>query len=167
MRDITDSCLRYRECVLGIWNEFLKNPPPDIRFDVHDRWADACVSLFRAIVLYPMDYDAENLFPDYRAEQEPLRVLRVVLVRECEVLITEKDNPTVRDPATVEPDDVDLRFISFWDWDVLGKREFEYVKALIVESKKHPERNNKIAFIKRNDSKIMFDEGAVVEDSGE
>jgi hypothetical protein len=167
MRDVTDLFNRYRECVLSIWNGYLKEPDQDIRFDVRDRWADACVFLFRALVLYPLDYDDPSILPEYRGEQQAIRVIRVVPIKECEILINENPHSGVWEPTTSNLEDVDLRFISFWDWDVLGKREFEYVKVLIDEWTKYPEKKNKLALIKTSDAKIMFDERALVEGNGE
>ena len=161
MTDITQLVQRYRECVLGIWNQFLANPNTEDRFDIHDRWADACVPLFRALVLYPSDHDDLGLFPVYRAERKALPYIRVEPITTCEILINASIDSGLWDwnaPTHIGRNDSDLRFISFFDWSVLKERSFELVKVSIGGSLKYPEARGKQALIKTEDVRFIFDE---------
>jgi hypothetical protein len=161
MRDVTQLVHRYRECVLGIWNRYLASPNPENCFDVHDRWADACVPLFRTLVLYPCGHDDPHIFPDYRGEQYPLPYIRIEPLANSEILINEAINSGIWNwnaPTHVGPDDTDLRFIAFFDWSVLDERSFEFVKVSIFDSNKYPEAKGREALIKTADVKFIFDE---------
>ena len=159
MQDATLLFYRYRECVLEVWNQYLANPNQEDRFDVHDRWADACVPLFRAMVLYPLDHDDPEIYPDYRGEKKALQYIRIEPIKECEIFINENINSglwTWNQPTTIGPNQAELRFIKYFDWAYLQKRSFEYVNVLIVKSSKYPDAKDKQALIKTDDIKFLF-----------
>lgn len=166
VKDITLEVVKYRECALEIWNKHLVNPPCEYRFDAHDRWADACVHLFRALVLYPFGYEDERLSPDYRAECKEKAYIHVVPTSRSEIRIEDRLESGIWGlPAYVEEGEVDLRFIAFFDWSVLSERSFEFVKVLIRESSKCPEFKGKQALIKADGLRFMLDEDEISEEA--
>lgn len=161
MRDITDIVQGYRECACHVWNTHFLPASPD--WDERDRFADACVALFRGLVLLPLGRDVD-LQPDYRQPLLPLRFVRVFPATNAEVIVNREvdsgywdwGNPMPR----VEKDDMDLRFIHFFDWNLLGPRDFEFVRVLIATSEKFPAASGKHALIRSTEVTFSYNETA-------
>lgn len=141
MTDITDRIQNYRECVRHIWNTHFRAEAEQRQdWDLRDEYCDAALILFRALVLHGLDVGETELFADYRAEQQPLSFLRVVIETSSEILINRTgqsgywDDPVTR----LEKGDCDLRFIQFFDWWDLGFRDFAYYRVRIASSSRYP-----------------------------
>lgn len=61
----------------------------------------------------------------------------------------------------VEPSDIDMRFIHYFDWANIGHRDFEFIMVLIIASSAHPELNGRQALVKPLYVKAFFDEAVI------
>jgi hypothetical protein len=141
MTDITDRMQNYRECVRHIWNTHFRTEAERRQdWDLRNDFCDAALILFRALVLDGFDVGETEGLADYRAEQQPLLFLRLVIETASQILINRTgqsgywDDPVSR----LEKDDCDLRFIQFFDWSVLGFRDFAFYRVRIVASPRYP-----------------------------
>jgi hypothetical protein len=162
--------------VTGIWNGFfVKSRRPaaaggDIigwvtaeEWDERDRWADACVPLFRALVLYPLEIDTE-LVPEYWGEWAALDFhvewsgsTKMYMTRNADRYVSWDTNT----PIEARQGDLSLRFVRFFDWSPLDTRTFEWVEALVVESSIDPALVGRRALVKTDEVRFMFDERSV------
>jgi len=146
MEDVTPFILRYREAARHLWNCYLRDEAYDGP-GLHD-WEALKQVLFTALVLRNCGHDecaAALLAPDRYGFSwiEPIVHLRVVPVGvNVPIRISRDPGPhcTYWDHAVdrVEPNDVDLRFIDFFDWDQTGQIDFRYYLVSITASSKHP-----------------------------
>ena len=164
MRDVTPEITSYRKCVVEVWNDFFANKADA---DQHDCWANACVELFRALVLHPIDRDEQQLFPDHHGhEREPLRFLHVEPIGTCEILFNNVPNKqfgswTFERPASITAGDADLRFVWFFDWSWERQRSFEFILVRTATSTKYPQAADRYALVRTADVKVLFDEASV------
>ena len=141
MTDITDRMQNYRECVRHIWNTHFQVEAERCQdWDLRDDFCDAALILFRALVLQGLDVGETELLPDSRAEQQPLLFLRPVIETSSQVLINRTGASGYwDDPVTqLENGDCELRFIQFFDWWLLGFRDFAFYRVRIVASPRYP-----------------------------
>lgn len=160
MRDLTPEILQFRGCVTKVWNECFANKTSD---DQHYYWANACVELFRALVLYPIEKEEHELFADQHDNlRKPLPFLHVQPLNNSRIMINDACDKMFgtwcfEDPAYVSAGDAELHFIWFFDWDIFSKRNFEYVMVAIKSSKKYPEAAGRAALIRTDEVKFLFD----------
>lgn len=163
MKDLTQKFTLYRECARNLWNRyFLNQMPLEDPWDFRDHFEDICVLLFTSFVLHPIGRCKEKKTPSYMAHLEPLAFLQVIpsldsgvpvqINREKEGSHAYWDYPL----KTIRPPDATLLFIDYFDFDVLGSREFEYCLVRIVESKAFPEIIGRDALINSKDVKIVL-----------
>jgi hypothetical protein len=145
MEDVTSLVLRYREAARHIWNCFLRDEPLDAP-GLHD-WEALKQILFTALVLRNCGHDecaAALLAPDRYGFSwiKPIVHLHVVPLGDVPVMISRDPGPHCRswDHAVdrVGPNDVDLRFIDFFDWDQMGHIDFRFYLVDIEGSTKYP-----------------------------
>lgn len=141
MHDVTALLDVYRECARHVWNAYFQAEAKATQdWDLRDRFLDVALLLFRSLVLAKVGREDIPLLPDYRGDQAPISVLRVVVELRSEVMVARSgaggywDDPV----RTLEPGDCELRFIQFFDWDHLGVRDFAFYRVRIVASDRHP-----------------------------
>ena len=62
MNDVTPQMQSYRECVRHIWNSYFRTEAKARQdWDLRDRFCDAALILFRALVLHGLDVDDSQL----------------------------------------------------------------------------------------------------------
>jgi hypothetical protein len=144
MDEITPLMLRYREAARTVWNGFLREEAGDSP-GVHD-WEALKQVLFTALVLRHCGHDdcaAALLGPERYSFSwvEPITHLRVVPTAEVPVMISRNpsggtywDHPVDR----LGPEDADLRFIDFFDFDQSGYIDFRYYLVSIESFARHP-----------------------------
>ena len=141
MTDVTDLMLTYRECVRHIWNTYFRaEAEPQQDWDLRDKFYDAALILFEALVLRGLDVGDAKLLPDYSGNPPPMIFLRLEVDSSSEILVNRTGSSGYwDDPLTVvEPGDCDLRFIQFFDWWDLGFRDFQFYRVRIVGSARYP-----------------------------
>jgi hypothetical protein len=143
MDEITPLMLRYREAARTVWNGFLREEPYDSPGS-HD-WEALKQVLFTALVLRHCGHDdcaAALLAPDRYGFSwlKPLTHLHVVPTTEVPVMISRSpggggywDHPVTR----LGPDDADLRFIDFFDFEQAGYLDFRYYLVSIESCTRH------------------------------
>ena len=164
MADVTDRMQNYRECVRHIWNAHMRAEAEQFQdWDLRDEFCDAALILFRALVLRGFDVGEIELLPDYRAECRPLSFLRLIIETSSRALINRTgDSGYWDDPVTqLEKGDCELHFIQFFDWSVLGFRDFAFYRVRIVNSSRYPHLVGRDALLPVTDTvKILCDAAA-------
>ena len=161
MKDITAEMLQFRDCAVETWNGFFASKAIE---DQVEYWDKACVELFRALVLWPIERDFETVFPSYKAQaQKPLMFLHVEPAGNPEILINERKGEAYgvwgwNRPTYVSAGDADLRFRWYFDWNQHDKRSFEYVLTYIVSSNKIQDAEDRYALIESTKVRFLFDE---------
>jgi hypothetical protein len=161
MEDVTGFMLRYREAARHLWNSFLREQPRD--FPAAHDWEALKQVLFTALVLRNCGHDecaAALLGPERYGFSwlKPLTHLRVVLATEVPVMIS-------RDPAKggywdhpvhrLGPEDADLRFIDFFDFDDSGHIDFRYYLVSIESSARHTALAGHQALVEVSYAKVL------------
>ena len=159
MEDITPAVLIFREAARHVWNTaLLRRANADIR----DDFDDMCEALFRAVILRPIEMEDVDLSPASRRAGSPLPFLRVVpsIEHGTRIMVNRTVPPSGYwdDPVTaVIPNEIDLRFVRFFDWDELGHREFQFVEAIIQAFPKHPALVGRSALLDVRDVTVFFE----------
>lgn len=163
MLEITEVLLGYRECARHIWNaHVIAGADQDVDWDLRDQFEDAIAILFSAIVLRKVGYSDREVKQAYWSPLEPFNFLRVIPNGTAPILINREvasgywDHPIQK----LEESDADMRFVGFFDWNVLEYREFEFIQVVIVSSASHPELAGRHALVKPQYVSIFFDETA-------
>jgi hypothetical protein len=141
MMDLTSSFLIYRETVRHVWNTAFVGHLPNVDWNSRDGFSDACLSLFREIVLVPSGLDPECSQADYI---DPAFIYESIVLKpkgpslEFPILINrEKDFDSGYwdySKATFSNKDGLLKFSKFFDWNDLAKRDFQYAMVKIESS---------------------------------
>ena len=118
MNDVTPLMQNYRECVRHVWNSYFRAEADPLNdWDLRDRFCDAAVILFQALVLHGLVVDESQVLADYRADPQPLMFLRLQVESRSEIMVNRTGTSGYwDDPVThIEPEDCDLRFVQFFD----------------------------------------------------
>ena len=168
MNDVTSRLTHHRECVRHLWNtEFtgLVATSPD-EWDLCEAFDDICAALFDALVVEPLGLaPVSRALRVLRPGSTPLPWLRVVPSLPAATPILINRDPTSdhgywdHPPERVLPTDVELRFVRWFDFDVLGFRDFRYYLVRIVASP-HPDLVGRAALIECEHTKVWLDETA-------
>ncbi|MEN8265223.1 MAG: hypothetical protein ABFR82_17390 [Nitrospirota bacterium] len=138
--DVTKYMNKYRECVRNLWNVYFLNQdsPQDI-WDIADQFDQVCTILFSIFILNQggcIDY-RKSCVTD--KNPNPLFVLHVYPSPETGVpiKINREVNPSGywdHPVDTILTPDVDLRFIDYFDFNLLGIRDFEFYRVRILDA---------------------------------
>jgi hypothetical protein len=141
MTDVTARMNAYRECVRHLWNtQFQAEAEPGHDWDLRDGFNKVAAQLFRLLILRPLDRENWDFQPDHWSPREPFPFLRVVVDTTSEILVNRElasgywDHPL----KAVHTDELDLRFLQYFDWWDLGVRDWAYYRVRIVGSATHP-----------------------------
>jgi hypothetical protein len=157
--DVTAAMQSFRECARHIWNaHFHIEAKRRQDWDLHEQFEEAALILFRALVLHGRDVGDPEALANYRGGPAPLMCLRLDVAGTSEILVNRTgtsgywDDPVTR----IEPGDLDLRFIWFFDWSDLDFRDFQYCRVRIVASARHPHLVGRDALLPVTDNVRMF-----------
>ncbi len=160
MQEITDLIHRHRECSRHIWNSyFYQQAEANDDWDLRDQFEDVCAKLFTSLVLWPIEKESYTFNPAYLQPQREIPFIRVIPTGSCGVFINREicsgywDHPI----KEVSEEDIDMRFIHYFDWSIMGIRDFEFFHVMIISSKLHPELNGRHALVKPLGLKVMYD----------
>jgi hypothetical protein len=161
MSDITERIYEYRECVRGLWNNFLRpaqrgqqgqQGQPD--FDAVDRFRIISQLLFNNLVLQqigmqhfskaaPDDpYPFLNLEPT--TDPFPVMVARAGVRGYW-------DDPT----TLLSTGSTALLFMDFFDWDQFNYIDLQYYRALITRCDERPELIGRLALVDIHQSRVL------------
>jgi hypothetical protein len=151
MEDVTPLMNAYRECVPHLWNtHFQVHAEAENDWDLRDGFNEVAARLFRLIVLWPLHREEWEVAVDHWADRAPFPFLHVVVDRTSEIMINRElasgywDDPL----RVVEPEDLELRFLQYFDWWDLGVRDWAFYRVRIVGSAKHPPLIGKDALLR-------------------
>ena len=133
MTELNLNMNRYRECARHVWNTYFRG-----QSNSEDLFLNVEYELFYALVLAPSGLAGEHKSPF----DVPLPFLRVVpnpSLRVLSVMIAPPGGPDSNvywKEVELEPGDLELRFIDFFDWaNPDDFRDYQYVRARIVASR--------------------------------
>lgn len=163
MKEVTQILNEYRECVRNLWNMyFLKQLSSGKEWDIFDEYDDVCGKIFSSLVLSSFNKDSGKKSSAYAKTPEPLSCLRVEPIVESGIPIIasrEKGSFTYWDypVSIIKSSEADMRFIDFFDFNLLEFREFQYCRVRIFSSNVYPDLVGHDALLFCNHVKIMFD----------
>jgi len=132
-------------------------------WDQSDRFQDIAVILFSSLIAVPLGAEKDQLSPDYVASPNRLNDFHVIPVSEYGVPINinrEKERSGYWDHPLqqIRPGEADLRFLKYFDFDMLGFRDFYYYQVRIIGSDKYPDIIGRDALITTVHAKIFFNQ---------
>ena len=158
MNDITTTVDRVATCLRDLWNTYFYAEDGVYPAVVEDLFEEIETRIFGALVLVGVDRDA--FIEEFR--REPLAFLIVVPAFEGVPLLINRpsaDRNWYWDAydGRVGPNDVELHFREWLDWDSYGKRAFQYYRARVHTFNKHPEFVGREALIECRNARVLFD----------
>ena len=137
--DITNRFLEFREAVRHLWNVyFCEEALRDQDWDLRDAFSVAYVALFNAMVTYRLPQGASTIAHLWDADATVLDCYHVAGRSSDLGLMIARDIPSSgywdHPIKRVVTSTVELRLISFFDWDTLGFRDFRYLRVRISRS---------------------------------
>ena len=163
-RDITHSFANFREAARHLWNVHYR---PILaacdRWDFHDSFDRVCVELFDGLVLRPNDIADAELARSNSWSPKTIRTLCVVPSPASGVpIMINRDRPASgywdHPKQRIAMGDARLRFARFFDFDVLGFRDFRYCEVVIDASVAEPDLADRWALIEFEHVRVFVDE---------
>ena len=163
--NITELMNSYRECCRNLWNcYFLRTDSSceEFDWDIADEFNEICVRLFSSLVLRQIEVFSYEKVLSQRAKIMPcpLKFLHVIPVIETGVPISvnrEKNTGYWDHPIdTIKPDEAKLVFVDYFDFDLMGYRDFQYYLVLIESSSVYPQICGYQALIECRYANVFF-----------
>jgi hypothetical protein len=165
MRDVSSLFLAFREAARHLWNTAFYRPDPHsegaVAWDRRDAFSRVATELFSAIVLEPLGATDRRLAPMWEHAAAPLTCFEVdpsattaipIMINRASPLTGYWDDPV----SQIAPGEARMQFVSFFDWDELGFRDFQYVETLIVDFPAHPGLVGRYALIQFGYASFRF-----------
>jgi hypothetical protein len=125
------------------------------------------VTLFRVFVLRPLGREDCEYLPDQFADRKPLPFLRVVAKSAADLHINRETSSGYWDFPVVDPGDLELHFLQFFDWWELGHRDFAYYRVRIAASESYPALVGKDALVRVGEGVQVLPEAAEQRDEAD
>ena len=145
MKDVTSLFETYRECVRHLWNAYYRAAAESESkqdWDLRDEFSVVAQGIFASLVLRPLEAMDRELAPDWAPNPSILEGFTIAPISECPIHINRDlsrcgywDYPLER----VRPEEVELAFLRFFDFDQLDFRDFRYYEVLIQASEPYPD----------------------------
>jgi hypothetical protein len=164
MSDVTHLFADYRESVRHLWNAAFRHATAPPSWDSQEAFEHVADCLFYALVLFPLGLSGPQL--PSKLLQTLIAGLRIVPDSEhgVPIMISRDqegsgywDHPVNR----VGPNDAELEFVGFFDFDQLGFRNFRYYDVLIRSSLTHPEIAGRAALLDCDYAKVFYEKPRV------
>jgi hypothetical protein len=172
MKDVTTQLQMYRECVRHVWNTHFLAPiaSSSDKWTLRDEFDDVCCILFGALVVEPLGLapasQARGILSGSRsATPRTLPWFRLVPNAAAGVPIMVNRDPTLDSGywdyplQRVAADDVDLRFVRWFDFDELAFRDFRYY-LVRIDSARCDNVAGRAALIECDYVQVLFDQNA-------
>lgn len=148
--DCTQSFRRYRELFRMIWNGYFASEPALCEPEPHFLFHDAAARLFEALIFLPFSIYV-NVSDRYRPGMSGDFMVHIA-VTEASLAVNarlQSEPVTIygRPTLPVRPGEAELRFISFFDWDEMGPRQFSFLEVRIERLDSHPDLVGRHAII--------------------
>jgi len=162
MRDVTKVFHSYRESVRNIWN---MHYVPVIEkhggsFRLEETFCRIEIEMFDALVAIPLNDDVSILESHMSDPKTGLSLYHVVPSSEngVPVMISREKNKTQYwdyPKDQLYPDEVEMRFVRFYDFSSDDYSDFKYVMTEITESTLYPDLVGRLALIDMQYTKIF------------
>ena len=166
MNDVTDLFFVYRECVRHLWNTYFRPlAEPTVNWDLRDEFDAIARGIFSSLVLRPLAVFDRELAAEYSANPAALPGFRVVpAVGHGTPMLINRDLPRSgywdHPVSRVLPDEVELQLLRFFDFDVLGYREYRYFEVIVAASTKYSDIIGRAALIEVEHARVLFHQPA-------
>jgi hypothetical protein len=157
MIDITQQIQLYRETVRHIWNScFASEAGRSPAGEVFEAFDTICEQLFVALILSPNAISE----PVGQLNVQGFPSIRVIplLAEGTPILInrTEPTGPYWDDPVNVvKPDEIELGFMGFFDWDSYGIIDMRYVRARVLACHSNRALEGREALVEMGHAKVV------------
>ncbi|GAB6910196.1 hypothetical protein JCM12296A_60600 [Desulfosarcina cetonica] len=162
MRNVTRVFLNYRESVRNIWN---KHYVPVIEehggsFELEETFCRIEIEMFDALVAIPLDDGISKLESHMSDPKKGLSLYHVVPSSDngVPVMISREKNKTQYwdyPKDRLLPDEVEMRFVRFYDFSSDDYSDFKYVMTQIIGSQIFPDLVGRLALIDMQYAKIL------------
>ncbi len=156
MRNVTGLFERYRECARHLRNTYFSTVESK-NWEVIEDFDDINAVLFERMVLFKL----EDSWSDRLCKERMREFLRLVPsgVYGARVMISRErkntgswDHPITR----LAPDDAEIAFTDYFDWDDHALIDFRYYRGEILQSNKHPEIVGHELFIETQHADVFY-----------
>jgi hypothetical protein len=165
MQDVTDLLDRAATCLRDLWNEYFyagNDEMSSYPHELQDLFEEVGRRLFGALVLLPLD--RLEFMTKYRAEPFPFLVVVPAAGRKPRLMVNRPSTDGNRYwdalVQAIGPNDVTVEFAEWFDWNIYGRREFEYYLGRIVAFPSRREFEGRAALIERKNTLVLFDSSA-------
>lgn len=153
MGDVTRVFQNYRISARSIWNLFFWPDPDLANWDTRDLFENIKERLFEALILAKLSLD--------KGEARFAVVPRARDGVPAHIQQTRDDdrNRYWDHPVTVlKPSEVELEFLDYFDWDLIGCLDFKYVRTRIKASQTHSDLVGREALLDAEHVDIFLEE---------
>lgn len=163
MEDVTHLFDTYRECVRHLWNTYYRPiAEPGQDWDLRDEFVDVTREIFSSLVLRPLEIFEGRLTPEYAAVPAPLPNFQIApVIDHGTPILINRDLPSSgywdHPISKIKPNEVELHFLTYFDFDKLGYREYRYIQVLIHASAPYPEIVGRLALVETQHARIVLD----------
>jgi hypothetical protein len=152
MKDVTVLLRNYRECVRSLWNTYYRpRIGESLDWDLRDEFEGIACAIFSSLVSREIGTDDEIAHAAI-SSPEPRTNLHIVPIVEHGIpILISRDIPARgywdHPVAHIRSTDAELRLVRFFDFDVLGYRDYRYYEVYICGSTTHPEIIGRFALV--------------------
>jgi hypothetical protein len=169
LQDITKEVNIYRECIRNLWNVyFLSRLTEENEFDLKDEFEEISTMIFSSLILNRIGCESFKKSKLNQSKLEPLNFITVSPSDDSGIpLNINRDRGSSKreywdHPVDfIKPDDVDMKFIDFYDFDQYGFRDFEFYLVNIKESSIDTNLKERNALVKTKHARIFFDSSKI------
>jgi hypothetical protein len=154
----TELFFRYREVARLVWNLGFWIEPKLREWDALQLYREISARLFEALILLPLGYQGRIERNDTPGSVANFQVS--LRGREAHLLVDSNlpDHPAhIFGGVVVDPKSgVSLRFLRFFDWNELARRDFRFVEVLIEQLQARPDLVGHLALVEVADCSIAL-----------
>jgi hypothetical protein len=157
MNPVHEDIVRYRECVRGVWNTYLRSGST---WDEYSEFEIVERALFELIALRTVRMNGPAA---------PAHVRLTVELKDPEVPIIIQLSAVEGNVVwgnwerNVHPGEVRLDFLQLFDWDKLGVHELAYVQSRVTHWDRHDELVGRLVLVEFRHVEIAWDMEALPE----
>lgn len=162
MTEATHLFMNYRECVRHLWNAYFRAiAEPTRNWDVRDEFDEIAREIFSSLVSREIGAVDFELAKESSSDPITRPDFHIVPGSECGVpILINRDLPRSGywdyPISRVEPNDVEMHLLRFFDFEELGYREYQYFEVMIDASVDYPDLVGRAALIEVQYAKVLF-----------
>jgi hypothetical protein len=149
MENIKRQVNAYRDAIRHLWNSAFSSLSDDLRYGAClESFEEIDFFLFKALIFEPFDIKSDT---EYRTNNPIDRLKVKPCSEESFSVLVNRDKPASGywdyPVNSMKAADVDLTFISFFDWDTYGQMDCRYYRVRITDCKNHADLIDRDALI--------------------